>query len=152
MVNKVSELCCDFCNTQTSGRLRRVSKQFRNGGPQQNNKQRRNAIIALQTTQNQLDRYTEQLRKLSKQERNVYDELGWREPRKVHPKLTKIEERRDRIYKLRNKKRSTRTRLRRILGQQQYNSQSPSTGTSNASSAISSASSCNSNCSTCIRL
>ena len=152
MVNKVSELCCDFCNTQTSGRLRQVSKQFRNGGPQQNNKQRRNAIIALQTTQNHLNRYTEQLRKLSKQERNVYDELGWREPRKVHPKLTKIEKRREAIYKLRKKKRSTRTRLRRILGQRRYNSHSPSTGSSTASSGISSASSCNSNCSTCRRL
>ena len=154
MVNKVAELCCNHCNVQTSGRLRQVSRSLRNGGPQQYNKYRRDLVTRLNTIQSELNKYTYQLRKLSKQERKIYNqEVGFIEPKYIHPKLKKIQERRSEIYRLRNKKRKKRYQLRTQLQQSIANTES-NNSTSNASnvSNVSSAPSCKSNCSNCLRL
>lgn len=154
MVNKVSELCCNHCNIQTSGRLRQVSKSLRNGGPQQYNKYKKDLINKLNNIQKQLDQYTNQLKKISKQERTIFnEEVGFRDPRKVHPKLKKIEDKRSEIYRLRNIKRKKRLQIRKKIQQSIANTDSNnSIGSSNASSNVSSAPSCNSDCSGCLRL
>jgi len=153
MLNKVSELCCSHCNIQTSGRLRQVSKSLQNGGPQQYNKYRRDLLIKLNVIQKQLDKYTKQLRKISKQERTIYNkEVGFKHPKRIHPKIKKLENNRSEIYRLRNMKRKKRLQILKKIQQSIENTESNnSIGSSNASSNVSSASSCNSNCSGCLR-